>query len=235
VSLLEAPARIVDLGDAALLVVFGTAIDAGLNERAHRLARHLRASHRDDPRWGRPVPAYASVLVPYDPLRLTAAEARTEVGSRVAEAERAVAGPLPDTEPSAIPRSGAVVEVPVRYGGVDGPDLAEVADRLGLPEAEVVRLHTGSTYRVFMLGFTPGFPYLGPLPDALVLPRRPTPRTRVPAGSVAIAGAQTGIYPSSTPGGWHVIGRTDLRLWDPTRRPPALLEPGGHVRFVAER
>jgi KipI family sensor histidine kinase inhibitor len=122
--------------------------------------------------------------------------------------------------------------VPVRYGGPDGPDLAEVAARTGHSEADVVRLHAAVEYRVFCVGFVPGFPYLGLVPEELALPRRATPRLRVPAGSVAIAGRQTGIYPADTPGGWHLIGRTDLPVWDPGREPPALLQPGARVRFV---
>jgi len=125
-----------------------------------------------------------------------------------------------------------VVSVPVRYGGSDGPDLAEVAARTGRTEADVMRLHAAVEYRVFCVGFVPGFPYLGLVPEELALPRRPTPRLHVPTGSVAIAGRQTGIYPADTPGGWHLIGRTDRRTWDPRREPPALLEPGARVRFV---
>lgn len=217
---------IIDAGDAALLVVYGETVDVTVNERVHRLAHGLRARHTDDDRWGRPVPGYASLLVPYDPLRISADQAREDVAAIVGEVAEGV-GSRPTEEPDA-----PLLEILVRYGGTDGPDLPEVARRLGLDEAAVIGLHAGAMYRVFMLGFTPGFPYLGPLPDALVLPRRSTPRIRVPAGSVAIAGAQTGVYPVETPGGWHLIGRTDLPLWDPSRRPPTLLEPGGRVRFV---
>ncbi len=125
-----------------------------------------------------------------------------------------------------------VVDIPVRYGGEYGPDLPEVADRLQLSEKEVIRLHSETVYTVFMIGFLPGFPYLGLLTRALELPRRDTPRLRVPAGSVAIAGQQTGIYPQASPGGWHLIGRTDVRLFDASQQPPALLQPGMKVRFV---
>ena len=123
--------------------------------------------------------------------------------------------------------------IAVRYGGADGPDLDEVAALHGLRPSDVVDLHAGATYRVFFLGFAPGFAYLGPLPAELVTPRRATPRERVPAGSVAIAGEQTGVYPFETPGGWQLIGRTEERLWDldPDRRSPALLQPGDSVRF----
>ncbi len=217
-------ARLIPCGDSALLVSFGEAVDAALNRRVHALAaavRTLRAAAPD--RWGTPVPAYSSLLVPYDPLVLTAAEAEAALAGLLA----ALPPDLPeeDAEPP--------LTIPVHYGGADGPDLAEVAALHGLDPEAVVRLHTGAVYRVFMLGFAPGFAYLGPLPPSLVTPRRATPRTRVPAGSVAIAAEQTGIYPLATPGGWHLLGRTDLRLWDPDREPPALLRPGQRVRFAA--
>ena len=121
--------------------------------------------------------------------------------------------------------------IPVRYGGADGPDLLEVAERVGLASERVAELHASVVYRVAILGFMPGFAYLGELPQALRLPRRDTPRTRVPAGSVAIAGLQTAVYPAATPGGWHLLGRTDVRLWDIDRDPPAMLRPGDQVRF----
>ena len=118
------------------------------------------------------------------------------------------------------------------YGGEGGPDLAALARERGLSERDLVRLHAGGTYTAFMLGFTPGFAYLGLLPEALESPRRATPRVRVPAGSVAVAGRQTGIYPVASPGGWQIVGRTSLRLFDPFRAEPALFAPGDRVRFV---
>ncbi|HZW52205.1 MAG TPA: 5-oxoprolinase subunit PxpB, partial [Rudaea sp.] len=125
------------------------------------------------------------------------------------------------------------IEIAVTYGGQCGPDLADVAAHTGLSEEEVVARHGAAEYRVAMLGFTPGFAYLLGLDPALHMPRRATPRTRVPAGSVAIGGAQTGVYPRETPGGWHLIGRTTASLFDPARDPPALLKPGMRVKFVA--
>ena len=133
--------------------------------------------------------------------------------------------------PRATPSTGRLITVPVVYGGPNGPDLAAVARRTGRREEEVIRLHSGSEYLVYMVGFAPGFPYLGVLPAGLHLPRRETPRTRVPPGSVAIADRLTGIYPQETPGGWHLIGWTPLRLFDPATDPPALCEPGDRVRF----
>jgi KipI family sensor histidine kinase inhibitor len=225
--------RIVPFGDESLLVVFGERVDPVLNQRVHALAAAVRAdaaqaASPDEPAaaaWGIPVPGFASLLVPFDPARVTAGAARRRLGALAADHSRVDVTEEPDSRPP--------VEIPVRYGADDGPDLAEVAARTGLSAAAVVDLHASLTYRVFILGFAPGFAYLGTLARELALPRRAEPRTRVPAGSVAIAGRQTAVYPSATPGGWHLIGRTDFRPWDPGRNPPALLLPGQRVRFVA--
>jgi KipI family sensor histidine kinase inhibitor len=215
--------EVVEFGEAALLVRFGDRIEVELNGRVHALAGLLEDRLGDDRRWERPVPAYASLLIGFDPAAMSAEDARIELEDLVAGAD--------DT-----PGTSAVVprlrEIPVRYGGADGPDLADVSERLGVSEAAVIDLHASATYTVFMLGFVPGFPYLGVLPAELDLPRLDAPRTRVPAGSVGIAGRQTGIYPFETPGGWRLIGRTHTRLWDPAADPPALLAPGDEVRFV---
>ncbi|TCW16899.1 KipI family sensor histidine kinase inhibitor [Raoultella sp. BIGb0138] len=125
--------------------------------------------------------------------------------------------------------------IPVIYGGEDGPDLAEVARHSGLSEKQVVELHSSVEYVVWFLGFQPGFPYLGGLPERLATPRRAEPRLRVPAGSVGIGGAQTGVYPLATPGGWQLLGRTPLALFDATRREPVLLRSGDRVRFVPQK
>jgi inhibitor of KinA len=130
------------------------------------------------------------------------------------------------------PPTGKVVEVPVLYGGEFGPDLDDVARRTELTTDDVVRLHSLAEYTVYMIGFAPGFPFLAGLPEQLAVPRRDSPRLAVPAGSVAIGGRQTGIYPLSTPGGWRIIGRTSLRLFRPEVEPPTLLELGDRVRFV---
>jgi KipI family sensor histidine kinase inhibitor len=227
-------ARVEPFGDAALLVVLGEHVDRAVNDRVHRLAFGLDLRAARMPGLGVPVPAYASVLVPFDPSVLAEAAVRGVIADALRAAGEAVAAKEPAAAPEPVTAAdpGPVTHVPVRYGGADGADLAEVAVRTGLSEDDVVRLHAGAEYRVFCVGFVPGFPYLGMLPEELALPRRSTPRLRVPAGSVAIAGRQTGIYPSDTPGGWHVIGRTDLSAWDPHRDPPALLEPGARVRFV---
>jgi KipI family sensor histidine kinase inhibitor len=205
--------RIEPLGDAALLVELGQRVDTALNTRALALAASLR--RRRDVREA--VPGYASVAVHYDPEQVTY---RGLVGA----IERLVEAKPPPAAP------GRLHRIPVIY---DGPDLEEAAATLGLRVEELVRLHTEPTYRCFMIGFTPGWAYLGPLPEALRLPRRRVPRTHVPAGSVAMAGSQTGVYPLATPGGWHLIGRTSLRLFLPLSDPPSLLRTGDRVKFFA--
>lgn len=130
--------------------------------------------------------------------------------------------------------SGRVIDIPVRYGGEHGPDLADVAAHTGLSPQEVVRRHSEGRYVVYFLGFQPGFAYLGGLDPALATPRRAQPRLAVPAGAVGIGGEQTGVYPAAAPGGWQLIGHTDVSLFDPAREPPTLLAPGDTVRFVAE-
>lgn len=216
-----APLRIDLVGDAALLATLDDDLDLLVNARAQRVAATIEAARASIGGIGRPVPGHASVLVGFDP---DIVDARV-VQALLADAAAASHAADPDVV-------SAIHEIRVTYGGVGGPDLADVAARTGLSEAEVVRLHTAVEHRVLVIGFVPGFPYLGILPAKLELPRRATPRVAVPAGSVAIAGRQTGIYPFETPGGWHVIGRTDARLWDPERPEPSLLAPGDRVRLV---
>jgi KipI family sensor histidine kinase inhibitor len=217
------------LGDAALLVTFGDRIELDLNRRAHGYAEAVERLRIADPRFGHPVTAYASVLIPYDPVAIDAAAARAIVAGLETEMD------LDPSAGSAARRTAAVVEIPVRYGGQEGPDLAEVASMHDLRPSDVVALHAARTYDVFFLGFAPGFGYLGVLPAEIVTPRLARPRERVPAGSVGIAGQQTGIYPFSMPGGWRLIGRTERVMWDAERDPPALLAPGDRVRFVPSR
>ena len=180
----------------------------------HRLHAALR--ELDPPGVVELVPAYRTVLIVADPGQ---AEALDDLAARLPALE------LPPAEAVA----GETVEIPVRY---DGEDLPEVAGLTGLEPDEVVRRHTAPEYTVAFLGFSPGFPYLVGLDPALEVPRRDTPRTSIPAGSVGLAGNQTGIYPTATPGGWQLIGRTELTLFDPARDPPALLAPGARLRFT---
>lgn len=213
------------LGDSALLLRLGDGIESGTVRRVHALARRLRATAPVE--IGDIVPAYASVAVFVRPEALAIdAGLLPRVETWLADAFAEATGA------DATPR---LVEVPVRYGGSDGPDLAQVARRCGLDEDEVIARHAAAEYTVAMLGFAPGFPYLLGLDPALATPRHAQPRTRVAAGSVGIGGAQTGIYPRESPGGWQIIGRTPLVLFDATRTEPSLLQPGDRVRFVALR
>lgn len=209
--------RVLPLGEAALLVE-GEPADDLTNRAVIALARALDAAA--PPGVQPSVPAVSSLLVPFDPLQLSAAALEATIQRLLAGLE-----PAPDTPER-------VVEIAVRYGGTDGPDLLEVAAQVGMTPQAVVALHVAPIYRVLLIGFAPGFPYLGPLPAPLHLPRRATPRTNVPAGSVAIAADMSGIYPAVLPGGWHLIGRTQQPLFDPHADPPSLLEPGVGVRFV---
>lgn len=211
--------RVVAAADTMLLVELGTTIDPVVNERAIRLANALRA--RELPGVRDVVPAYCSVGVHFDPLRtrLPALEqAIADEGRRLSEIDR-----VPDRE---------AIEIAVRYGGDDGPDLEAVAAWSGRSVEDVIARHAARTYRVYMLGFVPGFAYMGRVDGAIAAPRHRIPRERVPAGSVGIAGEQTGIYPASTPGGWQIIGRTDAVLFQADRARPSLLAPGDLVRFV---
>jgi len=183
-------------------------------ETVHRLHAALR--ELDPPGVVELVPAYRTVLIVADPGQV---EALDDLAARLPALE------LPPAEAVA----GETVEIPVRY---DGEDLPEVAGLTGLEPEEVVRRHTAPEYTVAFLGFSPGFPYLVGLDPALEVPRRDTPRTSIPAGSVGLAGNQTGIYPTATPGGWQLIGRTQVTLFDPARDPPALLAPGTRLRFT---
>lgn len=203
------------LGDAAALIELGSRIDTALNTRAIGFAAALRK--RRGVREA--IAGYASVTVHYDPEQVSydqlAASARNLLRHR----------PAP-------PAPGRLHRIPVVY---DGPDLEETAERLQMPVRELIALHTEPTYRVFMVGFVPGWAYLGPLPERLRLPRRTVPRTVVPAGSVAIASAQTGVYPLPTPGGWHLLGSTQVPMFLPDSDPPLLLRTGDRVRFFEAR
>ncbi len=212
------------LGESALLLRFGSIIDRALNDRVHAAASALRTTAL--PGVEDIAPAYASLLLRFDPRRWPDTEVLVGAVRKALARTEVAAG---DAEPA----DTAVVELPVRYGGEHGPDLAEVAALTSLTQGEVIARHVASDYRVAMLGFAPGFAYLLGLDAALAVPRLSSPRLRVPAGSVAIGGAQTGVYPSVLPGGWRLIGRTPLRLFDPAHAPPARLAPGLRVRLRA--
>jgi inhibitor of KinA len=214
--------RVLPLGEAALLVQ-GTLIHpAGpallVNRYTLALAQALDAARLPDVQPA--VPAIDSLLLPFDPLRVSRQRLEQQVYELLAGLQ-----PVPE-EPA------RVVRIAVRYGGDDGPDLLDVARHLQLTPQALVAAHCAPVYRVLLIGFAPGFPYLGPLPARLTLPRRATPRPFVPTGSVAIAADVTGIYPARLPGGWHLLGRTSMRLFDAAAEPPARLQPGDGVRFV---
>ena len=193
-------------------------MDAAVHERTLAFTRAIEA--RAVPAVREVVPAYASATVYFDPLLGDGDDLAAEVLSLVEHTP-----PPPST-------TSRLIEIPICYGGALGPDLEEVARLSGLSPAEVVAQHQAVTYRVYLIGFLPGFPYLGSVPAALRIPRLPEPRRTVSAGSVAVAGEQCGIYPSDSPGGWRILGRTPLRLFDPGRAHPSLLAAGDEVRFV---
>lgn len=205
-------------GDSALRVAFGDEIDPEVNRRVHALAQLIQ----DDPipGIGEAVPGYSVLLVHYDPLVIEVEQVENWLRQR---AERVVVR---------LVRQPRRVEIPVYYGGEHGPDLKYVAEANDLRVEDVIRIHSSNEYPVYMMGFTPGFPYLGGMDPAIATPRLSTPRSLVPGGSVGIAGEQTGIYPVDSPGGWRIIGWTPLRLFDSRREPPFLFAPGDVVRFV---
>jgi KipI family sensor histidine kinase inhibitor len=205
--------RIHPLGDTALLAELGTRLDTALNTRAIALASALKK--RRDVRGA--LAAHGTVTVQFDPDQISYDDLSTAI--------RRLATRRPPLE-----EPGRLHRIPVVY---DGPDLEAVAKETGLTPQRVIELHGRPIYRVFLVGFVPGWAYLGPLPDELVLPRRSVPRTQVPAGSVAIAGQETGIYPLDSPGGWHLIGRTPVRLFLPDSDPPSLFRAGDRVKFFA--
>ncbi|MBS9477991.1 5-oxoprolinase subunit PxpB [Ancylobacter radicis] len=209
--------RFLPVGDTAFAVEFGNAISPDINALVHRAAALLATAPPEG--LVETVPTFRSLLVHYDPCR-TSAQALQAAIAELDLGETGVVTP---------PRTW---RLPVLYGGDAGPDLDEVARATGLSTAEVVALHAGTTYRVYVQGFLPGFAYLGDLPARLDLPRLTTPRVRVPPGSVAIAQRMTGVYPIESPGGWRLIGNTPIRFFDPASAPPTLFAPGDGVRFV---
>jgi KipI family sensor histidine kinase inhibitor len=216
-------------GDAAILVEleYPAASLLASTAAAQALASRIRSATTRLPGFGAAVPAASSVLI-----HLDATGTRSGLVGPIEVVRRIVAGF--DATGAGWPSDASTLEVAVRYGGADGPDLDAVAELSGLSPAAVIELHASTAYRVLFLGFAPGFGYLGPLPATLIVPRRASPRLRVPAGSVAIAGQHTAIYPVESPGGWQILGRTSAAMWDPRRSPSSRLEPGMIVRFVPE-
>ncbi len=213
------------LGDSALLLRFGGADVRSANAKVHSAAASLAAARLTGVL--AIAPSYAALALTLDLVAVDRAGGVDLLQLRISEVLAVSA--------CAQAPAGREVVIPTQYGGADGPDLDAVARRVGLSSAEVVELHSAASYQVAMIGFQPGFPYLLGLPEQLQLPRRDSVRAQVAAGSVAIAGAQAGIYPSPSPGGWHLLGRTALTLFDPGAAAPSLLLPGDRVRFVPVR
>jgi len=204
--------------DSSMLVLFAKGNAPGTQTKVLGLFHALQARH--DPRIRNLHPGYVSLLVDFDPLLMTHDDVAVVVRS---------AADAGFDQPS---DAGSIVDIPVCYGGEFGPDLSDVAAHAHLSVDEVVRMHSGVAYQVAFLGFTAGFAYLSGMQEALSMPRLSTPRRAVAAGSVGIAVGQTGIYPTETPGGWRLIGRTPLRMFDPKADQPTRLMPGDRVRFV---
>ncbi len=212
------PGRVVALGDSCVSIQFERAIDPLVNAHCVALAMSLEALTLSGVR--DVVPSYNAVTVHFDPRVIDRRAISAEIST------------LARTATAAPESSSRLVEVPVSYGGEAGPDLEAIAEFARSAAADVVRLHAATPFRVYMLGFLPGFAYMGPVDARIAMPRLDSPRLRVPAGSIGIAGTQTGIYPCDAPGGWRIIGRTALKLFDPTREEPFLLKAGDRVKFV---
>jgi KipI family sensor histidine kinase inhibitor len=211
--------RVIDASDSSVLVVFGDEISPDLNRRVIQLFHDLQKSV--GPSIRNLHPAYASLLIDFDPLLLPATELRALIAELTGQS---------GTVSSVAGRH--VIKIPVCYGGEMGPDLPDVAAHTGFSADEVIARHSSVEYTVYFIGFSPGFPYMGGLPEALATPRLKTPRTSVPAGSVGIGGSQTGLYPMQWSGGWRLIGRTPMRMFDPEADPPSRLQPGDVVKFT---
>ena len=211
-------ARFLPAGDRALAVELGDSITAEINRKVRDLLVAIESE-------GIPglidlVPTYRSLLVNYDPLRLSLPELQERLANLEQHLDQATL------------KAPKVAEIPTLYGGEHGPDLGHVAEHNGLDPDEVIQIHSGTEYLIYMMGFTPGFPYMGGMSERIATPRLQTPRTAIPVGSVGIAEQQTGVYPIESPGGWQLIGRTPVQLFDPQRDPPVLVVAGDYIRFT---
>lgn len=206
-------------GDRSLVMEFGDGIEPAINARIRSMAKAIE--HSSQIEIEEIIPTYRSIQIFYSPLKIDVAELREKL--------RAIEEALPEDAGS----DYRIVSIPTVYGGEYGPDLEFVAEHNGLSVAEVIEIHTSTDYLLYMLGFTPGFSYLGGMSERIATPRLLKPRVKIPAGSVGIAGSQTGVYPIDSPGGWQLIGRTPLKMYDPLAETPVLLKAGDYVRFVA--
>lgn len=210
--------KILTAGDSSLLIQYDSVIDPAVNARIAATVRLMREQHIEGV--VDIIPAFCSLLINYDPRVISYDEMRTRM-------ERILS-----VEVAAGERKKKIYEIPVCYGGEFGPDLGTIAEHAGLSEQEVIDIHTSTDYLIYMLGFLPGFTYLGGLDERIHTPRLANPRVRIPAGSVGIGGSQTGIYPMDSPGGWQLMGMTPVRTYDPDREVPILVEAGDYIRFV---
>lgn len=211
--------KLLTAGEQGLVIEFGDSIDSAVNSRVHQIAGRLATGGIEG--IIEVVPTYRSLLVYFDPLMVSRQALTLKIRSMLAEKE-----PADARQPDA-----RVVEIPVCYGGEFGPDLDFVASHNSLSGEEVIAIHTSVPYMVYMLGFMPGFPYLGGMSERIATPRLATPRTVIPAGSVGIAGTQTGFYPVESPGGWQIIGRTPIKAFDPAAQNPFPFAAGDYLKF----
>jgi len=216
---MEGLPRILPAGDQAILIEFGEEVKPEINRRVQAFTQ--RAQEHKISGIGELVPSYCTVLIYYDPLYLSFSQAASWAGEFLSPGSVEV-----ESTPT-------IKEVPVLYGGPHGPDIDFVAERNGISVEEVIRIHTSQTYLVYVVGFSPGFTAMGTVPEKIQAPRLPTPRTKVAAGSVGIGGVQTGIYPVESPGGWRLIGRTPLKLFDLNWSPPSHFQAGDYARFYS--
>jgi inhibitor of KinA len=213
--------RMLKAGEQGLVVEFGDEINAIVNAQVHRLAKILMTEMPEHIL--EVVPTYRSLMVYFDPLGISRDDLQVQIADCLARVGTGTEGG----------DKTRVITIPVAYGGDFGPDLEYVASHNGITASEVIAIHTSVPYLVYMLGFTPGFPYLGGMSERIATPRLKTPRVRIPAGSVGIAGKQTGIYPIESPGGWQLIGRTPLTVFNPVGQSPFLFAAGDYLQFAA--
>ncbi|AOT70505.1 5-oxoprolinase subunit PxpB [Geosporobacter ferrireducens] len=210
--------RYLTAGDKALLLEFGNIISEEINHKVRSVM--IGIQRKEIKGIVEMTPTYRSLMIQYDPL-LLGFQDLIHMLQQFEEELDSIEIPLPK-----------VIQIPTVYGGEYGPDIENVASHNGLSVETVINLHTGRKYLIYMLGFTPGFPYLGGMDERITTPRLKTPRTKISGGSVGIAGNQTGIYPIDSPGGWQLIGKTPLKLYDPNRETPILLNAGDYIEFI---
>lgn len=204
-------------GDKGLVVEFGNEISEAVNKKVRNLYLAVKKSKMTG--IYEMIPTYRSLLIQYNPMEIEVERLKEKL-TEIEEALDSIEIPKP-----------RIVEIPTIYGGEFGEDLDFVAEHNGISKEEVISIHSSVDYLIYMLGFTPGFPYLGGMSEKIETPRLKTPRTKIPAGSVGIAGKQTGIYPIESPGGWQLIGRTPIKLYDPKSQTPIILQAGDYIRF----